>query len=128
MITAHRIGLALVLAVGLTLSGCAKLQREMAHGWMATFSPAPKTPTHAVHRHATRVFRHAAKAAPRTVDPDLITGSVTPIAAPVAPESVLQACKRRLYLETATSTEELHAAEKACRELIVSQPIGAGAD
>ena len=75
-----------------------------------------------------RVFRHAPRTAQLPVDPDLVTGSVTPIAAPVAPSTVLEACKQRLYLETATSTGELRAAEVACKDIIVNQPFGAGAN
>ncbi len=131
MIRTQLIGLVSVLALGLMLSGCARLQSEMRHGWMATFGPAPNVAKPASHRHKTRVIRRAARPAPKTairaIDPDLVTGSVTPVAAPVAPESVLQACKRRLYLETATSTEEIRAAEAACKALIVNQPYGAGA-
>ena len=125
MITAHRIGLALALAAGLTLGGCAKLQRDFAHGWMATFTPAPELQKYATHRHKTRVFRYAPRPAREVIDPDLVTGSVTPVA---APQSVLAACKQRLYLETATSTEELHAAETACKDVIVNAPIGAASD
>lgn len=117
-----------MLGAALTLSGCAKGQSGMTQGWMATFSPAPKLHTRASHRHATRVFRQAAKAAPHAIDPDLVTGSVTPIAAPIMPKTVLAACKQRLYLETATSTEELRAAEAACKDVIVNAPIGGGAN
>jgi hypothetical protein len=74
------------------------------------------------------VVRRAARGAPQTavraIDPDLVTGSVTPIAAPATAQTVLQACQQRLYLDTATSTEELRAAEVACKDVIVNQPIG----
>ncbi len=128
MIRLHQSSIALTLAAALSLGGCAKWQASMAHGWMSTVASAPKTVKPTLHRHATRVFRHAPKSAPRTVNPELVTGSVTPIAAPATPASVLQACKLRLYLETATSTEELRAAEAACKDIIVNQPFGGGAN
>jgi hypothetical protein len=116
MITMHRIGLVSLLAVGLALNGCAKLQSEMAQGWTATFAPVPKLHRQGAHRHRTRVFQHAGESE--------TTGSVTPIAMPALPENVLQACKRHLYLDTATSTDEIRVAEAACKDIIVNQPIG----
>jgi hypothetical protein len=130
MITAHRIGLALALAASVALGGCAKSPSGKAHSWMSMTAPIakPAMAKHTVHRHKTRVVRHAPRATPEVIDPDLVTGSVTPVAAPVAPATVLEACKQRLYLETATSTEELRAAEAACKDIIVGQPIGGGAN
>jgi hypothetical protein len=86
----------------------------------------PALAKHAAHRHKTRVVRHAPRLPQGPIDQDLVTGSVTPIAAPITPKTVLEACKQRLYLETATSTEELRAAEVACKDVIVNAPIGAG--
>jgi len=119
MITLHRIGVSVTLAAALGLGGCAKLQSDVVHGWMATFAPIPKLQAHASHRHQTQDLRTTAKA----VDPE-VTGSATPI----AQESALATCNRRLYLQTATSTEDIRVAEEACKQLIVSQPYGAGAN
>lgn len=130
MITTHRIGLALALATGLTLGGCGNIPSEIARSWAPAIVAHPKAPTvlRAKHRHQTRVIRQAPKPVRKVVDPELVTGSVTPIAAPATPETMLQACKERLYLDTATSTEELRAAEVACKDIIVNQPIGGGAN
>ncbi len=122
MIRAQRFGLALTLAAGLAVAGCGKIPSQLALGWMTTFAPAPKLQMHPAHRHKTRVQRRA-----RATDPD-ITGSA-PVAAKAGPaESAVLACSRRLYLQTATSTEEVRKAEDDCKQLIVNQPFGAGAD
>jgi hypothetical protein len=131
MITTHRMGLALVLTAGLGLSGCGSIPAEIARSWAPAVVLHPKAPSpqsHAAHRHKSRVVRHAPRMTPEPIDQDLVTGSVTPVAAPATPKSLLEACKQRLYLETATSTEELRAAEVACKDVIVNAPIGAGAN
>ena len=112
MAMARRIGFALALATTLGLTGCASTMRE----WDAAFVSVP-----ARHHHAAGTPRHAAAAE----DPGA-TASTTSMEAPAAPESVLEACKRHLYLDTATSTDEVRVTEAACKDIIVNQPIGGG--
>ncbi len=122
MTSAQRIGLVLALAAGLGLSGCARLQPEMPWGWAAAMAVHPKAPKLAAHRHKTRVARRA-----RVADPDVTGSTPVPTKADAA-ESAVMRCSRKLYLETATSTEQIRAAEVACRQLIVNQPYGGQAN
>ena len=108
MTLAQRFGLALALAAALGLGGCAETLKQ----WDAGFVAVPP-----VHHHQRKAQRSAAV----VTDPE-VTGSAPAMVQPVAAESAVMACSRKLYLETATSTESIRAAEEVCKQLIVNQP------
>ena len=102
MTVTGKLQLAVLLAGGLTLGGCACL-RSASDLAVRDFVGAPHLGSHHLgYHHMSRAARPAAA---------------------VSPESELAKCNRGLYVEAPTSPEALRALEDKCRAVIVEQKL-----